>query len=138
MRQGYVCVRPMCKRERVVRGHLKTKIESLFPGYIFIQMFDDSNWSPLRSTRGVSHVVSFGGRPLAVSEKLVGDLLQRAEIELTPAYKIGDNVRLAAGNYAELDAIFMAMDGEDRVILLIQLLSRRQQVSVPLANIAAR
>ncbi|MNJ46806.1 Transcription antitermination protein RfaH [compost metagenome] len=100
-------------------------------------MSDESNWAPLRSTRGVSHVVSFGGRPLPVSEDLVRHLQQRSEIEITTGYKVGDNVRVSSGSFAALDAIFLEMDGEDRVILLISLLSRQQQVSVPLADISA-
>ncbi|MFQ6576122.1 transcription/translation regulatory transformer protein RfaH [Pseudomonas sp. UM16] len=136
-RQGYECTRPKCKRERVSRGLLQVKIESLFPGYLFIQMSDDSNWAPLRSTRGVSHVVSFGGRPLPVSEELVQRFQRQAEIEITTGYKVGDNVRVTNSSFAELDAIFMAMDGEERVILLIKLLNHQQQVSLSLADIAA-
>lgn len=137
MRQGYECARPKCKCERIVRGQRQVNIESLFPGYLFIQMSDDANWAPLRSTRGVSRVVGFGGRPLPVSEDLVRHLQQRAEIEITTGYKVGDNVRIMSGRFVELDAIFMAMDGEERVVLLIKLLNRQQQVSLPLADIAA-
>ncbi|MNJ59178.1 Transcription antitermination protein RfaH [compost metagenome] len=137
MRQGYECARPKCRRERIVSGRRRLDIESLFPGYLFIQMSDESNWAPLRSTRGVSHVVSFGGRPLPVSEEVVQHLQQRSEIEITTSYNVGDNVRVTSGSFAALDAIFLEMDGKDRVVLLINLLSRQQQVSVPLADIAA-
>jgi transcriptional antiterminator RfaH len=37
--------------------------EPMFPRYLFIRLKDDGqqNWSPIRSTRGVSHLVSFSG-----------------------------------------------------------------------------
>ncbi len=136
VRQGYVCARPKCRHERIVHGQLQVKIESLFPGYLFIQMSEESNWASLRSTRGVSHVVSFGGRPLPVSEELVGELQRRSEIEITSGYKIGDNVRIVSGSFAALDAIFLERDGRDRAILLITILSSLQKISVPFKNIS--
>lgn len=137
IRQGYNCVRLKCRCERLVRGNLQIKLDSLFPGYLFIQMNEESNWAPLRSTRGVSHVVSFGGQPLPVSEELVEHLRHRAEIEITTRHKVGDNVRIRGSSFEALDAIFMQMEGETRVVLLIELLSRQQKISVPLASISA-
>ncbi|MFG0631985.1 transcription/translation regulatory transformer protein RfaH [Pseudomonas sp. xss_2] len=136
-RQGYECALLRCRRERLERGKLQVKLEPLFPGYLFIQMTDESNWAPLRSTRGVSHVVSFGGQPLPVSAELVAHLRHRAEIEITTRYKVGDNVRITNGSFAAFDAVFVEMDGEDRAHLLIRLLSRQQQISVALADITA-
>lgn len=52
--QGYTCYRPQYRRERVLGGRLQAQMESLFPGYLFIQLAGDSNWSPLRSTRGLA------------------------------------------------------------------------------------
>lgn len=44
-------------------------------------------------------------------------------------------MRITEGSFAELDAIFMAMDGDVRVFLLLNLLNRQQQISVPLTSI---
>lgn len=36
-------------------------MESLFPGYLFIQLDQlNDNWHPIRSTRGVNQLVTFG------------------------------------------------------------------------------
>lgn len=136
-RQGYVCARPICTRERISRGKRHTVAESLFPGYLFIQMSDESSWAPLRSTRGVSRVVSFGGRPLAVGDELIARLQEQAGGHSVVNFQTGENVRIIEGSFSALDAIFMAMDGEERVVLLIDLLSRQQQVSLPLASVSA-
>lgn len=134
-RQGYEIFRPKCWYQRLIRGQRQWAVESLFPGYLFINLPAESNWGPLRSTRGVSRVVSFGGVPVAVSDSLVKQLQARVEIDVKSELKLGDNVRIIEGGFAELDAIFMAMDGEERVILLINLLNRQQQISVPMASI---
>ncbi|MEB0146552.1 transcription/translation regulatory transformer protein RfaH [Pseudomonas sp. CCC2.2] len=136
-RQGYEISRPKCRYQRLIRGQRQWTVESLFPGYLFINLPADSNWGPLRSTRGVSRVVSFGGVPVAVSDSLIKQLQARAEIDAKPELKPGDNVRITEGGFAELNAVFMAIDGEERVILLINLLNRQQQISLPVASICS-
>lgn len=135
LRQGYGCYRPQHSRERIVRGRRQTVFESLFPGYLFIQLTADANWAPLRSTRGVNRIVGFGSMPLPLDNGLIAHLQQREATAVEPAFEAGDSVRITAGSFAELNAIFMAMEGEQRVILLLEMLSRQQQISVPLLNI---
>jgi transcriptional antiterminator RfaH len=120
-----------------VRGRRQTNIESLFPGYLFIQMSDNASWAPLRSTRGIARVVAFGGQPLRVAGELIYQLQQRSESEVKQIFNAGDNVRILDSGLSEIDAVFMAMEGEERVILLINMLNRQQQISVPLANIVS-
>ena len=135
VRQGYDCFRPQHSCERIVRGRRQIVVESLFPGYLFIQLAADAGWSPLRSTRGVNRVVGFGSMPLPLDNGLIAHLQQRTATTVTPALEVGDSVRITAGGFAELDAIFMAMDGEQRVILLLDMLNRQQRISVPLVSI---
>jgi transcriptional antiterminator RfaH len=134
-RQGYEISRPKCRYQRLIRGQHQWTVESLFPGYLFINLPAESNWGPLRSTRGVSRVVNFGGVPVAVSDCLVKQLQERVENDVKSELKLGDNVRIIEGEFAELDAIVMAMDGDERVVLLIRLLNRQQQISLPMASI---
>ena len=134
-RQGYACYRPRMAQERLVRGRRRTLVESLFPGYLFIQLSPDANWAPLRSTRGVNRLVSFGGYPLQVSDQLIDSLQHRAQSEPQPLLQPGDPVRIVEGSFAELDAIFLSMDGEERVVLLMNLLNREQKLTLPLASV---
>ena len=97
-----------------------------------------ANWAPLRSTRGVARVVAFGGRPLAVSHDLVVQLQERAKTHAIAAYNPGDKVTILDQSFAGIESIFMTMDGEERVILLINLMNRQQQISLPVTSIANR
>lgn len=135
IRQGYACYRPRLERERLVRGRRQNVVESLFPGYLFIQLHADANWSPLRSTRGVNRLVSFGGYPLQVPSSLIDSLQERAPTEPQPLLRPGDRVRIVDGSFAELEAIFLSMDGEERVVLLMKLLNREQKLTLPLASV---
>ena len=112
--------------------------ESLFPGYLFLHMPEGANWAPLRSTRGVARVVAFGGRPLAVGHELIVQLQSRASTHIIATFNPGDKVTILDQGFAGIESIFMTMDGEERVILLINLMNRQQQISLPLTSISSR
>lgn len=136
MRQGYQCYRPTYRRERLSRGKRQTLCESLFPGYLFIQLSLHDNWAPLRSTRGVLRTVSFGGQPVAIADEVIGHLkLRERESSAQPLLTQGDPVRINQGTFAELEALFMAMDGDERVVLLMNFLQQEQHVNLPLSSI---
>src|SRR5690606_503175 len=68
-RQHFECYRP--------QKHGKTE-EPLFPGYLFIRLDRQlDNWYPIRSTRGVARVISFGGEPTPVRDELIEQLRER-------------------------------------------------------------
>lgn len=134
-RQGYTCYRPRHSCERLLRGKRQQVEESLFPGYLFIQLSQLDNWAPLRSTRGVSRVVGFGNQPLAVSSELIDNLQQRCSSAPAPLLNSGDKVCIQHGAFSELEAIFLSMDGNERVVLLMNILHREQKVRVPLSSI---
>lgn len=135
LRQGYTCYRPQHSCERLVRSRRLIVAESLFPGYLFIQLAADANWTPLRSTRGVNRIVGFGGIPLRLDNSLITHLQQRTVTAIKQTLMAGDSVRITEGSFAELDAVFVSMDGEQRVVLLLNMLNRQQKIRMPLVNI---
>jgi transcriptional antiterminator RfaH len=129
--QDYDCVLPRHRVEYLRKGQWKVQEEPLFPGYLFIELDTlHDNWMPIRSTRGVSHIVRFGSTPLAVPDDVV-ERLRHMEKASEPSIKEGDKVQIFWGNEHWLEAIFLARDGTDRVLLLLKFLQRELQVSVP-------
>lgn len=137
LRQGYACYRPKYRRQRLVKGVRQTLEESLFRGYLFTQLSMEENWTPLRSTRGLLRVVGFGGKPLAIDERIIHQLQQHAYTTGAeqPFLSPGEKVRIAEGPFAEIEAIFLSMDGDERVVLLLNFLQREQKVHIPLDKI---
>ncbi|MBT8765806.1 transcription/translation regulatory transformer protein RfaH [Metapseudomonas boanensis] len=135
-RQDYVCYHPKFRRERLVKGRREIAEESLFPGYLFVHLSQEDNWGPLRSTRGVNRIVSFGNQPAVLSDGLI-EQLQRREHEpcVEELLSIGERVRINEGPFADLEAIFLAMDGETRVVLLLNFLQREQKLLMPLTGV---
>jgi len=139
LRQGFVCFRPQRPRPAPAKSRAAAS-ESLFPGYLFIQLDDvNDNWYPIRSTRGVNRIVSFGSQPTAVSETIIEAIRQRlaAPASPPPAHQPGALVRVHYSPALEMDAVFLSPDGDERAIILLRILQREQRVSVALEQLSA-
>jgi transcriptional antiterminator RfaH len=136
-RQGFTVYHPRLTRERILRGKRVAREESLFPNYIFINLRRwVDNWYPLRSTRGVARLVTFGKDPLPVDDGIIDEIRRRIEgNSVQPALTPGQQVQVTQGPFKGLDAIFKAQKDEQRVLLLIELLHRQVTVNVPLTDV---
>ncbi|WP_069863635.1 transcription/translation regulatory transformer protein RfaH [Pseudomonas citronellolis] len=134
-RQGYQCLSPKCQVERLQKGKLQLLNEPLFPGYLFIYLDRiEDNWLPIRSTRGVNQIVSFGELPTPIPNKIINQLLQR-DMAIAPALMAGDRVRINDSNFQGIEAIFLARDGAERILVLLTLLQREIVTSISLNQI---
>jgi len=141
-RQGFECYLPTLATEKVRLGGLTVSEEPLFPRYLFIQLgHDDSakSWAPIRSTKGVCRLVSFGAEPARVDASLIDHLkaeAARAQCKPQPLFTPGERVRLTAAPFAGVEGLYQTADGLQRAMVLIELLSR--QVRVPVAPASLR
>lgn len=137
-RQGFLCYLPELSVEKLSNRCKLEKREPLFPGYLFIQLNDvNDNWYPIRSTRGVSHIVRFNEHPLPVHDEIVETIRQRLATHplKVPYLQPGERVRIVEGSFSQLEAIFVANDGDERVMLLMRILHREQTLSFPVSSV---
>ncbi|MDF3865239.1 transcription/translation regulatory transformer protein RfaH [Pseudomonas denitrificans (nom. rej.)] len=133
--QHYECLLPMHQVERISQGTLRPRSEPLFPGYLFIALDTlQDNWMPIRSTRGVSQIVRFADEPLPVPHSVIAGVRSHAAT-VVRLFQAGDRVRISASDFPDVEAIFEARDGTERVILLLNLLQRESRVSVPVTHV---
>ncbi|MES2770806.1 MAG: transcription/translation regulatory transformer protein RfaH [Pseudomonadota bacterium] len=140
-RQGYQCYLPMLAAEKLRQGTLMMQDEALFPRYLFIRLGRDNSaksWAPIRSTKGVTGLVSFGAEPAKVDDRLI-KLLRKQEAagqaEPERLFKHGERVRLTEAPFAGIggagiEAVYQMADGERRAMVLIELLSKPVAVRV--------
>lgn len=142
LQQNYVIFRPQLATERLVRGKLRKALDSLFPGYLFIQLCHDDNWAPLRSTRGVSRIVDFNHGPATVADHVIEDLRARCVKPYKPQaiqeFKPGETLQIIRGPLSTYEGIFLSMVGSERVNILLQFLNREQHVYIPLSDLQRR
>lgn len=133
-RQGFTCYWPARTVERRRRGFLLNTREALFPSYIFIRLdYQNDGWSAIRSTRGVLHIVRFNDYPVPVGDQIIASIRARLATHAPEPYlQPGERVQITDGAFAQLEAVFLANDGEARVILLLNMLQQEQTLSFPL------
>ena len=134
-RQGYEVYLPMTYAlER--NGQPSSRRAAMFPGYLFIRLSQDTdNWGPIRSTYGVSKLISFGQVPAVVPEKLVIELQAREdENGLLPVpsstFERGQRVRIKDGPFQGYEAIFQSDVARDRVMLLLEALENSLTMTI--------
>jgi transcriptional antiterminator RfaH len=152
--QGCTAYCPQINLEKITRGKRTTKLEPLFPGYLFVQNPNNQDsetnetsetntatYTSIRSTRGVAKIVRFGTDYTLLSDQLIQSIINR-EKSLTQAGsdsytttpKQGDTVTITQGPFQGLEAIYQQSDGQMRSMVLINLL--HQQTSIRIDNTA--
>jgi transcriptional antiterminator RfaH len=137
-RQGYDVYCPRLVRPVLRRSRWVERVVALFPRYLFVQL-DAARQSigPIRSTLGVSGIVHFGVEPACVPREIIDELRGRADpvsglhrLQRCRAFDPGAPVRVIAGALEGLQGIFEREIGEDRAVILLNLLGRRTPVCV--------
>ena len=133
--QGYVTFCPITK--------INNKLVILFPGYLFTQLNDKTqNWSPINSTKGVSHfvkfVLNFAKVPMNVIEfiKSHQHITTEKLINLNK-FKPGDKIQIIDGAFKNWVAIFKCYKPDGRIILLMNLLGREQSLNIKEESVTA-
>ena len=115
---------------------INNKYVVLFPGYIFIQLDENvQNWSPIRSTKGVSNFVRFGLSfakiPNSVIDFIKFNELNTADrIKNLNEFKPGDKVQITEGIFKNCIAIFKSFKSDERVMLLMSLMGQQQTINI--------
>jgi transcriptional antiterminator RfaH len=129
--QGYECYLPLLPVEKLSQGAITVAPEPLFPRYLFIHLGHESHtksWGPIRSTRGVSRLVFFGHEPAKVHVELIEQLRQyeamMQQAEPQALFNPGQRVRLMGTPFAGLEGIYQMAEGERRVLVLIEMMSK--------------
>lgn len=140
-RQGYQCYLPTLWSEGLRQGLLTVSDAPLFPRYFFIRLGQGKgakSWVPIRSTKGVSRLVSFGAEPARVDDGLI-ELLRTQEklVRAGPErlFEFGERVCLTEAPFSGIEGVYQMADGEHRVFVLIELLSKQVRVHVTPAGL---
>ena len=140
-RQGYQCYLPILPLEKIRQKKLVVSEEPLFPRYLFICLdssMTGKSWRPIRSTLGVSRLVSFGQEPTKIDPTLV-ETLKRHDEQIRSApdrlFDAGESVVIKDGPFAGIQAVYQMADGESRAMVLIEMLSKPTSIRVEVASL---
>jgi transcriptional antiterminator RfaH len=104
------------------------RLPSLFPGYIFARFEMGSLGHKVRFTRGISYIVSFGGKPAEVDVGIISSIRSRIGVDGTVALgqslNHGDHVVIASGLLRNFEGVFEEeLSDCDRVRVLLSTVS---------------
>lgn len=134
--QGYNCYLPLIQIQKLRNQRVQSVTEPLFSRYLFIQLDEESqNWGPIRSTLGVSKLVSFGSQPAKLPSEFI-DCLKHAPTEtLERLFSVGDSVLVASGPLQGMEGQYVAHDGESRAFVMIELLGQPQKLRLAVESL---
>lgn len=136
-RQGFKTYLPEIRETRRRHGKLVTAVVPMFPRYLFIHLSEQvDNWSPVRSTLGVTGLVRFGQRVARAPDDLILMLKGQEDgegVQVLPVdrYEPGARIRVVVGGMIGYEGIFMARSNRDRASILLDILGRQIQTAVP-------
>lgn len=137
-RQGYEVYLPKYKKTRRHARRVETVIRPLFPRYLFIGFDEDmTRWRPIRSTVGISHLITAGGRPLMAPSWVVDQLRQRendhglfSDVD-NELFAKGDAVEITSGPFFDRRGVFDGLDDGQRVAVLLDIMGRQVKALLP-------
>lgn len=136
-RQGYKVYLPLIQQPCRRRGRWIEAINPLFPRYMFVHIrphCDDIG--PIRYTTGVHKLVRFTEEPAVVPDHIIESIKQAADHNTGlhhskgPLFEPGDKVIIDQGPLTGLQGIFLAETGQERVVILLEMLGRENRVTV--------
>ena len=113
------------------------RVVPLFPNYLFVRIDFERAYDFARWTPGVKCFVSFNETPIPLEDGVAEYLLSRADqngiIAARADLKNGQDVRICGGPFEGIfGTIEQVADAKGRVKILMQLLSRKLSVEVPM------
>ena len=136
-RQGFQCLLPLLKVERIRRAMRTWAEEPLFARYLFVAPCGaQARWGAIRSTRGVSRLVAFGGRPA----RLPPGWIKEFKVAKHPARRLfarGEPVVVRHGPLSGIEGIYEMPDGEDRAVVMLEILVRACKTSLMHSSLQA-
>ena len=130
-RQNIDAYMPILKKEKIKNNKKICIEEPLFSRYLFVFLDTmNTNWTSLRSTRGVSNFVEFGSGPHIVCKFIVEEMKKNDDLPPSPFMSEGDQVTISSGSFKDIDAIYKAPDGESRSYILLDFMQQENLLKV--------
>ena len=107
----------------------------LFPNYLFARFDPVTAGRLVRYANGVTHIVSFGGRPAVVDAGIIAAIHHHAADDVVtvapPVLRPGEVVEIQAGPLRGLQGIFeRELSDRERVVILLDALAKGARVEL--------
>ena len=135
VRQAFKAYCPLVRKRIRHARRADDVLRPLFPSYLFVHISPQTQlWRPIMSTFGVRMLVRFGEQLAFIPDDFIRELRSH-EIDgeiVRPAqsYAVGQRVHVADGPFSGLVGTIIDMNDKDRLVVLMNLLSRPVKVQI--------
>jgi len=134
--QGFHCFLPTMQVQKLRNQKVQTITEPMSSRYLSSQLDDTpQTWRPIRSSLGVSRLVSFGPLPAKVPPEFIAFLQEAPPEALERMFAPGDRIHVADGPLKGLEGQYLAHDGEARAFVLVDLLGQPQKLRMAVESL---
>ncbi len=140
--QGYKVYLPQVHAIRRHARRSERVKRAFFPGYLFLRLGShDRHWQTIAGTRGVLRPVRFGDYYPPLPDWVVVELRSReGESGLImlddDKFKEGDKVKISLHSDVEHSGIFKKLHGNERALILLDILQEQAKAVVPLSALS--
>jgi transcriptional antiterminator RfaH len=136
-RQGFETFFPKMKVTKKKENKFISKDVLVFPGYGFVGVdLQDSYWTKINSTYGVSKLLIFNNKPCEIPFDLIVTLKNRFENKVDPIIsenlKKGDIIKFNNGPFVELVANIQSVEEKKRIYVLLEVMGGRRKFKINL------
>jgi transcription antitermination factor NusG len=131
--KGYQHFAPTYLSRKKWSDRVKVLEEPLFPGYVFVRISGPTLGGLLCSTPGVIRILSFGGRPVPISDsdlEMVRKLTLRGRPLPTRHVNSGEKVQIRDGPFAGVVGIVRQIRNRECLVFSVELISQSIYVEV--------
>ncbi len=139
--QGFEAWLPTIQIEKIKAGRIVSVSQPFFSRYLFVRMnIEQQDWSPIRSTQGVSQLLRQGHQLSVVPDIYMDDLQQRMANSIQKAaLEAGDALEITSGPFKSWVAIFQKIvqmkTGEERAMAFLSILGKEQSMFFDLKDL---
>ena len=143
-RQNYIVYLPQYIGTRKHARKVEKIVKPLFPRYLFIQLdLLHDNISSINSTFGVNKIVALGKEPSIISNEVIKNFMDLEDNKgnldciVNSRFKIGENIKIKDGVLKGNNAVFMGINENQRVSVLLSMMGRKLNISMPSLSLQA-
>ena len=123
-----------------------TTLEAMFPRYLFIKInLERDNWTCIKSTRGVSHMVVFGQRFAEMPHQVIEHLKSGADENhifrqaiTRQEFQKGDKLVIEKGIFKDKEATFLSKKSKERVRILLRFVNHLITAEIPASDVGQK
>ena len=118
----------------------------MFPRYLFIKInMKSDNWTIIKSTRGVSHLVIFGQKLAEVPSEVIVFLKKKTaengifrQKTTRQEFQKGDTLVVAKGVFRDKEATFLSKKSKERVNILLRFVNHLITAEIPASDVGQK